>query len=109
MHSRNSSRALFLARGQEVDERSAAVLVKELGVFPPGTLLRLKNGEIAAVFRRSKDAAHPQLQCMINRDGAPLSRPAARDRRDPACGIVESVNLADYRSIHGTLVGLWVR
>lgn len=42
-------RELFLERGQTVEPAIAAYFVKELGLYPPGTLVRLTNGETGII------------------------------------------------------------
>ena len=107
--SRVALRDIFLERGQRIDERMASLFIKELGVYPPGTMLRLANGEIAVATRRTTDAAHPQLRCVIGRDGTPLSYPQIRDSRNADTAIVEVVPASHYRSVLGSLNVLWAR
>lgn len=107
--SRVALRDIFLERGQRVDERLATMFIKELGVYPPGTMVRLANGEIAVAVRRTTDGAHPQLRCVIGRDGAPLAYPQIRDSRNPETAITEIVSASQYRSGLGSLNILWAR
>ncbi len=107
--SRIALRDIFLERGQRIDERLATMFIKELGVYPPGTLVRLNNGEIAVAVRRTTDGAHPQLRCVIGLDGAPLAYPQIRDSRNPDTAITEIVPVTQYRSALGSLNALWAR
>ena len=107
--SRVALRDIFLERGQRIDERLATMFIKELGVYPPGTMVRLANGEIAVVVRRSSDGAHPQLRCVIGRDGTPLAFPQVRDSHNPDTAIAEIVSASQYRSALGSLNTLWAR
>jgi len=107
--SRIALRDIFLERGQRIDERMASLFIKELGVYPPGTLLRLANGEIAVATRRTTDAAHPQLRCVIGRDGMLLSYPQIRDSRNADTAIVDVLPANQYRSVLGSLNVLWAR
>jgi HD-GYP domain-containing protein (c-di-GMP phosphodiesterase class II) len=102
-------RDIFLERGQRIDERLATLFIKELGVYPPGSMVRLDNGEIAVAVRRTTDGAHPQLRCVIGRDGTPLAYPQIRDSRNPETAIVELVSALQYRSALGSLNVLWTR
>jgi hypothetical protein len=85
------------------------MFIKELGVYPPGTMVKLANGEIAVAVRRTTDGAHPQLRCVIGRDGAPLAYPQIRDSRNPETAISEIVSASQYRSGLGSLNVLWAR
>lgn len=107
--SRVALRDIFLERGQRIDERLATMFIKELGVYPPGTMVKLANGEIAVAVRRSTDGAHPQLRCVIGKDGAPLAYPQIRDSRNPETAIIEVVAASQYRSGLGSLNVLWAR
>jgi HD-GYP domain-containing protein (c-di-GMP phosphodiesterase class II) len=107
--SRIALRDIFLERGQRIDERLATLFIKELGVYPPGTMVKLANGEIAVAVRRTTDGAHPQLRCVIGKDGAPLAYPQIRDSRNPETAINEIVSASQYRSGLGSLNVLWAR
>jgi len=107
--SRVALRDIFLERGQRIDERLATLFIKELGVYPPGTMVRLANSEIAVAVRRTTDGAHPQLRCVIGRDGTPLAYPQIRDSRNPETAILELVSALNYRSALGSLNVLWAR
>lgn len=56
---------IFLSRGQKVDPTFAAILVKELGIYPPGTFLLLANGEIAVAIRRGDKPDTPVAQSVV--------------------------------------------
>lgn len=107
--SRVALRDIFLERGQRIDERLATLFIKELGVYPPGTMLRLASGEIAVAVRRTNEGAHPQIRCVIGKDGAPLAFPQVRDSHLPEFAIVEIVSASQYRSALGSLNILWTR
>lgn len=79
-------RELFLQRAGGVDEHLARLFIKELGVFPPGVFVMLRNSEIAVVTHRRKDAKWPMVCSVVGPRGAPLSRPV---RRDPSVGEFE--------------------
>ncbi|RZI42255.1 HD domain-containing protein [Herbaspirillum sp. HC18] len=72
-------RDVLIANGKPRDPLLAAYFIKELGTYPPGTFVRLQNGEIAVVTRRSKSAATPVVHSFIGPRGAPLSFPIQRD------------------------------
>jgi hypothetical protein len=49
-----------------------ATLIRELGLYPPGSLVELSSGEVAVVLRRSRDPMTPDV--VVLSDG--LGRPA---------------------------------
>ncbi len=70
----DSVRALV---GQEVDQRDEVgyMLVRTVGLCPPGTFVRLDNGDTAIVLRRSHKANQPLVASLIERGGAHLDQP----------------------------------
>ncbi|MBW8848128.1 MAG: hypothetical protein JF607_24555 [Burkholderiales bacterium] len=57
----------------------AASLVKEFGLFPPGTLVKLASGEIAVAIRRGAAGNTPIVAAVMNRHGDALGAPVRRD------------------------------
>ncbi len=61
-----------------------ANFIKLLGIYPPGTLVRLVNGELAVVIRRrANDALHPEVVSLGYLDGDWWEEPRPRDTREP--------------------------
>lgn len=61
----------------------AAVLVKELGLYPPGTLVKLASGEVAVAVRRGTSGNTPMVSAVMNRHGDALGSPVRRDTALP--------------------------
>lgn len=57
----------------------ALTLVKEMGVYPPGTFVRIASGETAVVLRRGATANAPEVACVTNKRGDALQTPIRRD------------------------------
>lgn len=72
-------REVFLQRGKQIDPVMTDQFVKVVGMYPPGTFLRLMNGEIAMVTRRGKTSTLPFVQSVAGPRGAPLSVYIKRD------------------------------
>lgn len=104
---RMALRSIFLERGKQVDEGLAMMLVKELGVYPPGTLVRLANDEIGIVLRRGEDAAHPQVARLVTADGACGGAQVLRDTRRPEYQIVDSVPHDRVPGVLAQAAALW--
>lgn len=84
-------REIFLQRGNSVDARTALTFVKELGIFPPGSFVRLHNSEIAVVVKRGQNAKCPLVKSVIGPRGALLDRPLARDTADSEFEIMDMI------------------
>lgn len=107
VHAREALRTIFLERGKLVDEALAAMLVKEVGVFPPGTLVRLANLEVGVVLRRGDDAARPLVARVVTREGTRANVPVTRDTRQPDLAIVETVSPERYPGLMSNIACLW--
>jgi HD-GYP domain-containing protein (c-di-GMP phosphodiesterase class II) len=77
--------AAYFDEKRQVDEAGAA-LVKVVGVYPPGSFVRLANNEVAAVIKRGANTTTPKVAVLINKSGIPTGEP-----------IVRHTGLADYR------------
>lgn len=92
LHALGALREIFLKRAGNVDERITKLFIKELGVYPPGAFVRLGNGEIGIVTRRSKAGGPPGVCAVIGPRGAPLDKPIKRDTTHNDFKIKEIVN-----------------
>ncbi|WP_235033902.1 HD-GYP domain-containing protein [Pantoea sp. 18069] len=54
-------------------------LVRSVGLCPPGTLVRLDNGDTAVVLRRSSTALQPLVARVLDAAGQPFRTPALHD------------------------------
>lgn len=67
-------------------------LIKECGIYPPGTYVKLANGEIGVVTQRGANAKEPLVMAITNAHGEPLGKPVHRDTATPGRAIVETVS-----------------
>jgi len=75
-------RELFLERGKAFDARICALAVKELGIYPPGSLVSLKNGEAGIVVRRTLQANQPLVRGLVSNLGIAFEHPPTRITSD---------------------------
>lgn len=68
---------------RQVDEAGAALL-RTLGVYPPGTFVRLASDEVAVVLRRGLSATTPHVAVVVGRSGLPTGEPIPRRTAQPA-------------------------
>lgn len=63
--------------GKEVEERDEVglMLVRTVGLCPPGTFVRLDSGDIAVVLRRSDKANMPLVASLLDRHNHHLAEP----------------------------------
>jgi HD-GYP domain-containing protein (c-di-GMP phosphodiesterase class II) len=99
-------RKLFLDQGKKVRDGLASQFIKAIGVFPPGTPVRLENGEIAVVVQRGETASAPGVCSIIGPRGMPLAAPIQRDTGRPTYGVREVVDWADIGAMP-SMRSLW--
>lgn len=69
----------------------AAALIKECGIYPPGTYVKLANREVAIVTNRGASAKEPVVAAIVSPTGDTFTRPPKRDTSTPAYAIVDTV------------------
>ena len=109
MVSGEAMRKLMLEQGQKTDNRLIHMMIKEIGVFPPGAIVRLANGEIAVVKKRSANSASPLVCAFIKPDGMPMLTPLQRDTADDEFRVEGIVPFSNYRGSVVVLRSLWNR
>lgn len=76
-------RSLFGAERQRLDMHLAAHLLRRLGLYPPGTLVRMANRETAVVTRTpGRRKAVRQVVSFLDHRGRPYEQPQVRDTTD---------------------------
>ena len=70
----------FMDKGNHYDVQFSLLLIKELTVFPPGSFVKLTNGEVAiVVFRGKMSPMEPLLKSIVGQDGKEYANPLVRD------------------------------
>ncbi|GJI97148.1 hypothetical protein RugamoR57_38660 [Duganella caerulea] len=89
-----------------VDPMLVQYFQRELGDFPPGTLVRLQNGEIGVVCRRPGGAGGLQIHCLRDPAGALLSPPPLRSSADQDGAIAAALS-EDEASTRFSMKQIW--
>jgi hypothetical protein len=76
---------------QEDQGPISATIVKEVGLYPPGELVKLKSGEHAVVVRRTGGASMPMAASITDRSGMPVVSTVVRDTSKPEFAIVSTI------------------
>lgn len=84
------------------DELGASV-IKALGIYPPGSYVKLVSGEIAVVKRRGARANEPLVLSLVGRDGKLLAPPIARHTGQAEHAVRSTARPIDTRLIAGHL------
>lgn len=80
-------RRMFVNRGATADDKLVQVFIKTLGIYPPGSFVKLENGETAIVTRRGTSPATPQVKSVRDALGMPLACAGSRDTAQCAFAI----------------------
>ncbi len=75
----------------------AEQFIEIFGQHPPGSLVRLVNGEIGIVIRRGNTFQPERVCALASATGEPLPEPVLRDAFDPAHVIVGSVSEREFK------------
>lgn len=86
----------YFGEDKQVDEAGAA-LIKAVGIYQPGSFVRLATEEIAVVIRRGGNTTTPRVAVLINRSGLPTVEPIQRDTGLKEYRIVASVAHRDVK------------
>jgi HD-GYP domain-containing protein (c-di-GMP phosphodiesterase class II) len=82
--------ACYFDEKKHVDEAGAA-LIKAVGVYSPGVYVRLANGEVGVVVRRSANTTAPRVAVILNKDGMPMGEMIVRETNLPLYKIIAHV------------------
>ena len=88
-------------------DETGTILLRVLGLYPPGSFVRLANGEIGVVIRRGAKAHTPQVACVRSIDGSSIATPLLRETASADHAIKRSLSANDVRMrlAHAKVVG----
>jgi HD-GYP domain-containing protein (c-di-GMP phosphodiesterase class II) len=99
-------RDIVLVGKENTDPALVSTFVKELGIFPIGTFVRLENGEIGVVTAKGNSTTTPIVDALVGPRGAPLDAVIKRDTSKTLHGIREV--LTEHQAAIGfSLDQLW--
>lgn len=88
--------ASYFDEHKQVDEAGAA-LIKAIGIYSPGSFVKLHTQEVAVVVHRGLNTTTPKVAVLINREGMPTVEPVVRDTANRDYRIVASVPHRDVK------------
>ncbi|MEQ6289468.1 HD-GYP domain-containing protein [Vogesella sp. GCM10023246] len=100
---------LYRGDFSEFDARFVAMLIKEIGIYPPGSFVRLGNGEIAVVVQRPAEGRGntPRVAAVRAGSGDMYGEPLPRNTALAEYTITGPVSLKDAGIRPGFLVKQW--
>lgn len=100
-------KALYLQRASLYDEELLRLSVGTLTTSPPGTMVRLANGELGVIRSRQKKDALPDIWALYDKNGMPIMTPKPRLASDPAHTITGVLRVEECRSAALVMKRLW--
>lgn len=88
--------ACYFDENRQVDETGAA-LIKAVGIYQPGSFVRLATDEVAIVIKRGMNTSTPRVAVLVNRSGMPTMEPTIRETSTRDFRIVASVPHRDVK------------
>lgn len=107
MVSKEAMRQLLIDQGKTTDARVTQIMIKEVGVFPPGTIVKLANGEVAVVKERGENATMPVVYSFMRPDDMPRLSPARRETALAQYSIEGMMPFSRYKGCMSIVRGLW--
>lgn len=92
----SAMKASYFDENREIDEAGAA-LIKAVGIYSPGSFVRLATTEIAVVIKRGANTTTPRVAVLINRAGMPTGELIVRDTHQREFRILASVAHRDVK------------
>ena len=80
-------RDIMVEGKDSIDPALVSIFIKELGIFPIGTFVRLENGEIGVVTAKGGSTTTPIVDALVGPRGAPLEKVIKRDTSKPLQGV----------------------
>lgn len=90
------------------EERICVALVKEFGMYPPGSIVRLANGEAAVIKEKGKQDGKLMAMSVYDANGMPYMAPQRRDTSEERHAIVRPLPQAECRSAAVIIRRLWL-
>ena len=83
-------KTLYFDEQKQVDEAGAAI-IKAVGIYSPGSYVRLGSSETAVVVRRGANTASPLVAVVLNRYNQPHNELTLRDTSVPEFRVLNSL------------------
>lgn len=90
-HAMASDQAARTQFARDRESPVSAALIKEFGLYPPGTGVRLMSGELGLVIQRGPTAATPVVAVVADGRGQAVAQPTRRDTGAAAHAVAQAV------------------
>lgn len=105
----NALRDIYQQKDRLLDGELIQRMIKEIGIFPPGSIVRLKSGEVGVIKHRTYRPAEAIAYTVYDQRGMPLMQSARREAANPNYEILGMIPFTECRSAAVTIKRLWAR
>ncbi|MCW8886818.1 MAG: HD domain-containing protein [Motiliproteus sp.] len=98
---------VYLMRGDALDTEVVRVLINILGIHPPGTWVKLANGEQGVVREPGEDRPFPRVAALLDCDGNTLLGSQIRDTAIKDCAVLDMIDTPFVFNLAAVLNKLW--
>jgi HD-GYP domain-containing protein (c-di-GMP phosphodiesterase class II) len=92
-------RDMLMEARTTLDTNLVSLVIRELGIYPIGTYVRMINGEVGVVARRGLQSTTPHVESVLGPRGAPLEVFLQRDTRNELHAIREVLSNAQVAAL----------
>ncbi|WP_420474474.1 HD-GYP domain-containing protein [Noviherbaspirillum sp. ST9] len=107
--SQNALRDIYLQKDVSLDGSLIQAMIREIGIFPPGSIVKLKSGEIAVIKHCTHKPADAVVYTVYDQRGMPMLEPIRREAANPNYEIMGMVPFTECRSAAVTIKRLWMK
>jgi HD-GYP domain-containing protein (c-di-GMP phosphodiesterase class II) len=94
---RDSALSVVVKTGAAKHDEVGSALIQLLGVYPPGTYVKLAGGETAVVISRGFKPVEPVVASVFNRDNQPIVLPRRSNTTSKESAVVSSLVASEVR------------
>jgi HD-GYP domain-containing protein (c-di-GMP phosphodiesterase class II) len=87
----NSVLKKLYLQGEVLNPSLVELLVKEIGIYPPGSYVKLASGEIALVVKRGAKAHQPRVRCIADSNSKKLYARPLRDTSERSTHVIGAI------------------
>ncbi|MBP4047135.1 HD-GYP domain-containing protein [Chromobacterium violaceum] len=98
---------IFQRKDKEFDQSFTTMLVRELGIYPPGSFVRLASEEICVVISAGAKPSEPLVAAIRRADGPPYGEPLLRDTSKPGLKVAAPCHAGEAKVRVSFLAHLW--
>ncbi|UTH74554.1 HD-GYP domain-containing protein [Chromobacterium sp. IIBBL 290-4] len=98
---------IFQRKDSEFDQSFTTMLIKDLGIYPPGSFVKIASEEICVVISAGAKPSEPIVAAIRRADGPPYGEPLMRDTSKPHQKVVAPCHAGEAKVRVSFLAHLW--